>query len=138
MKNVLPIVLMSIAVLLIIFSCATVPKEPLGAGELRLLSIDVPQSGSVPAYVEYWVTINFVSAGNPEIRKACFQFSGYSLECVDVEQGYVTYGSRAYFRVPVHIPLGSRRLDCYAEYLRNGETQRTNTISTYIIGYEER
>ena len=46
MKNVLPIVLMSVAVVLTIFSCATVPKEPLGAGELRLLRIDIPPGGA--------------------------------------------------------------------------------------------
>jgi hypothetical protein len=138
MKNVLSTVLMSIAVLLIISSCATVPKEPVGAGELRLLSMDIPPSGSLSAYVEYWVTVNFVAAGNPEIRRACFEFSGYSPECVDVEQRYVTYGSRAYFRVLLHTPLGSGRLDYYAEYIRNGEVQRTNTVSTYIMGYEVR
>ena len=137
MKNVLPLVLMSIAVLLIISSCATVPKEPLGAGELRLLSMDIPARGGLSAYVKYWVTVNFVVAGNPEIHRACFQFSGYSPECVDVEQRYVTYGSSAYFPVLIHTPVASRRLDCYAEYIQNGEAQRTNTVSAYIIGYEE-
>ena len=136
MKNLLPVVFMSIAVLLITFSCATVPKEPLGAGEMRLLSMDVPQSGSVSANVEYWVTINFVAAGNPQISRACFQFLGDSLECVDVRQRYVTYGSRANFRVPLLIPKGQGILECYAEYIRNGETERTNTVSSFIISYE--
>jgi hypothetical protein len=136
MKNVLLVVLTSIAVLLLTFSCATVPKEPLGAGGMRLLRLDVPQNGSIPANVEYWVTINFVAAGNPQVSRACFQFLGDSLECVDVMQKYVTYGSRANFRVPLLIPKGEGILDCYAEYNRNGETERTNTVSSFINSYE--
>jgi hypothetical protein len=136
MKNVLPVVLMSIAVLLITSSCATVPKQPLGQGEMRLLGIDVPQGGNVSANVEYWVTLNFAAAGNPQISKACFKFLGDSLDCVDVTQRYVTYGPRPNFRVPLLIPKGQGALDCYAEYIRNGETQRTNTVSTFINSYE--
>ena len=136
MKNVFPIVLISIAVLLTIFSCATVPKEPLGGGELRLLNIEVPQMGSLPANVEYFVTINFEANGNPEINRACFYFSGDGLNCVDVQRKDMIYGPHANFRVPIHVPLGSYRLECYAEYIRNGETQRTNTVSSYVTGYE--
>jgi hypothetical protein len=127
---------MSMAVLLIISSCATVPKQPLGEGEMRLLSMDVAERGEVQAYVEHWVTINFVAAGNPKISTACFQFLGDSLECVDVGQRYVTYGSRANFRVPLLIPKGQGILACYAEYIRDGETQRTNIVSSFINSYE--
>ena len=136
MKNVLPIVLMSVAVVLTIFSCATVPKEPLGAGELRLLGIEVPQMGTLSANVEYFVTINFEANGNPEINRACFYFSGDGRNCADVQRKDTMYGPHANFRVPIHVPLGSYRLECYAEYIRNGETQRTNTVSSYVIGYE--
>jgi hypothetical protein len=136
MKNVFPIVLMSVAVVLTIFSCATVPKEPLGVGELRLSSIQVPQMGTLSANVEYFVTINFEANGNPEINRACFYFSGDGRNCVDVRRKDMIYGPHANFRVPIHVPLGSYRLECYAEYIRNGETQRTNTLSSYVIGYE--
>jgi len=136
MKNILPIVLMSIAALLITFSCATVPKEPLSAGELRLLSLDAPQGGILIANVENWITINFVAAVNPVISRVCFQFLGDDLECVDVRQKYMTYGSRANFRVPLLIPRGEGILACYAEYIRNGETQRTNTVSSFVNSYE--
>ena len=136
MKNFSPVVLMSMAVLLIISSCATVPKQPLGEGELRLLSMDAPERGDVQAYVEHWFTINFVAAGNPKISRACFQFLGDSLECVDFGQRYVTYGSRANFRVPLLIPKGQGLLACYAEYIRNGETQRTNTVGSFINSFE--
>ena len=98
--------------------------------------MNVPQSGNVPANEENWVTINFVAVGNPEISRACFQFLGDSLECVDVRKRYVTYGSRANFRVPLSIPKGEGILDCYAEYIRNGETERTNTVSSFINSYE--
>ena len=136
MKNFLPVVLTSIAVLLIISSCATVPKQPLGAGEMRLLSMDVPERGDVQANIEHWIILNFAAAGNPKISRACFQFLDDSLECVDVGQGYVTYGPRANFRVPFLIPKGQGILACYAEYIRNGETQRTNTVSSFINSYE--
>ena len=136
MKNVLSIVLMSVALVLTIFSCATVPKEPLGEGELRLLSIGLPQMGTLSANVEYFVTINFEANGNPEINRACFYFSGDGRNCVDVRRKDMVYGPRANFRVPIHVPLGSYRLECYAEYIRNGETQRTNTVSSYVTGYE--
>ena len=136
MKNFLPVVLTSLAVLLIISSCATVPKQPLGEGEMRLLSLDVPERGDVQANIEHWVTINFVAAGNPKITTACFQFLGDNLECVDVGQRYVTYGSRANFRVPLLIPRGQGILACYVEYVRNGETERTNTVNSFINSYE--
>ena len=136
MKNVFLVFLMGMAVLLTIFSCATAPKQPVGAGEMRLLSIDAPQGGGVIANTENWFTINFVAADNPEIRRACFQFLGDSLECVDVRQRYVTLGSRANFRVPLLMPKGEGVLTCYVEYVRNGETQRTNTVSSFVNSYE--
>ena len=43
MKLILKAVLMNIAVLLVISSCATVPTKPLAPGELRLLSMHVPE-----------------------------------------------------------------------------------------------
>ncbi|MGA2468695.1 MAG: hypothetical protein ABSH06_30690, partial [Thermodesulfobacteriota bacterium] len=102
-------------------------------GELRLISVDVLQSGSLSANVEYWTTINFEADHKPEISRACFNFSGDVQSCVDVQAKDVTYGSHPYFRVPIHIPVGSKRIDCYAEYIRDGKTQRTNTVTYYVI-----
>ena len=145
MKLIFKAVLMSIAVLLVISSCATITegpegthlslgkKEPSSGGELRLLSVDVPQSGNLSANVEYWTTINFEADPRPEIRRACFNFSGDGQSCVDVKAKDVTYGSHAYFRVPIHVPLGTKRIDCYAEYIRDGKTQRTNTVTYYVV-----
>ena len=137
-------VLMGIAVLIVISSCATTEgpegrslllgiQEPSSRDELKLLSMDVPQSGNLLANVEYWTTINFVADREPKIRRACFNFSGGSQSCVDVQAKDVTYSLHPSFRVPIHVPVGTKRIDCYAEYIRDGETQRTNTITYHII-----
>ena len=145
MKLILKAVLMDIAVLLVISSCATITegpegpsfslgrKEPSSRDELRLLSVDVPQSGNLSANVEYWTTINFEADHKPEIRRACFNFSGDGQSCVDVQAKDVTYGSHTYFRVPIHVPVGTKRIDSYAEYIRDGKTYRTNTVTYYVI-----
>jgi catechol 2,3-dioxygenase-like lactoylglutathione lyase family enzyme len=131
--------------LLVISSCANITegpegtsfslgtKEPSSERELRLLSVDVAQGGNLSANVEYWATINFEADPKPEIRRACFNFSGDGQTCVDVQAKDVTYGSHAYFRVPIHVPVGSKRIDCYAEYIRDGKTRRTNTVTYYVI-----
>ena len=145
LKLILKAVLMNIAVLLLISSCATVligpegtslslgKKEPSSGDELRLLSVDVPQSGNLSANLEYWTTINFEADPKPEIGRACFNFSGDGQSCVDVQAKDVTYGSHPYLRVPIHVPVGSKRIDCYAEYIRDGKTHRTNTVTYYVI-----
>ena len=145
MKLILIAVLMDVAVLLVISSCATITEGPEGpslslgkkesfsGGEPRLLSVDVPQTGNLSSNVEYWTTINFEADPKPEISRACFNFSGDGQSCVDVQAKNVTYGSRAYFRVPIHVPVGSKRIDCYAEYIRDGKTHRTNTVTYYAI-----
>ena len=148
MKLILKAVLMNIAVFLVISSCATITegleapegpslslekKGPSSRGELRLLSMDVPQTWDLSANVEYWTTINFEADSKPEIRRACFSFSGGGQSCVDVQAKDVTYGSHPYFRVPIHVPVDSKRIDCYAEYIRDGETHRTNTVTYYVV-----
>ena len=143
-------VLMGIAVLIVISSCANINTGPEGsyisigkqespssADELRLLSVDVPQSGNLSANVEYWTTINFVADRKPRILRACFNFSGDGQSCVDVQAKDVIYGSHTYFRVPIHVPVGSKRIDCYAEYIRDEKTQRTNTVTYYVIVLKE-
>jgi hypothetical protein len=144
-KLILKAILMNIAVLLVISSCAPVMevpegpsfslgrKEPYGRGELRLLSMDVPQSENPSANVEYWATIAFEADPKPEIVRACFNFSGDGQSCVDVQAKDVAYGSHPYFRVPIHVPVDTKRIDCYAEYIRDGRTHRTDTVTYYII-----
>ena len=141
MKLILKVVLTNIAVFLVISSFVTITEGqiPLGKDELygrvglRLLSMDIPQSWDLSANVEYWMTINFEANPKPEIRRACFNFSGDGQSCVDVQAKDVTYGSHPYFRVPIHVPVGTKRIDCYAEYIQDVKTQRTNTVTYYVI-----
>jgi len=144
-KSAFTILLTGVAFLLVISSCATITegpegtsfslgrKEPSSERELRLLSVDVPQVGNLSANVEYWATINFEADPKPEIRRACFNFSGGGQSCVDVQAKDVTYGVHSYFRLPIHVPVGSKRIDCYAEYIRDGKTHQTNTVTYYVI-----
>jgi len=145
MKFIFKAVLRNIAVLFVICSCATVTegprgpefslgkKEPSGREEFRLLSVNVPQMGNLSENIEYWTTIDFEASHRPEISRACFNFPGGSQSCVNVKAKDVTYGSHAYFRVPIHVPVGTRRIDCYAEYVRDGEVHRTNTVTYYVV-----
>jgi len=117
----------------------TFPVFQLGGGEpnrgveLRLLSLEVPQSSwDLSGNVESWATINFETDRKPEIRRACFNFSGDGQSCVDVQAKDVTYGSHPRFRVPIHVPVGTKRINCYAEYIRDGNPDQTNII-TYIV-----
>jgi len=127
MKRVLIPILMSVAILLAISSCATVRK-----GELRLLRMEVPESERLRTNVQFWVRINFEADGNPEIRRACFFWSGDGPYCVNVKD--VEYGSIAYFQVPLYARFGSDSLQCYVEYVRDGKTQRSNAVATFVTG----
>jgi hypothetical protein len=46
-------VLMGVVIMLLLSSCATVPAEPLGEGELRLLGMQVPEMGNLALEVSY-------------------------------------------------------------------------------------
>ena len=142
MKLLLKAVLMNIAVLLVISSITEgqkgffdgdFQKDPPSGGKLKLISMDIPQSWNLSTNIEYWATINFEADRNPTIHRACFNFSGGSQSCVDVQAKDVTYASHPHFRVPIHVPVGTKRIGCYVEYIRNGETHRTNIVTYYII-----
>ena len=131
MRSILITVLLGAVVLLIASSCATVPKEPLTSGEIRLLSIDVWGAG-IEANSSFAVNIFFEAAGDPRIRRACFYESGEEPSCFDVS--YVTLGTRRAFQVQLPgVNTGSHRVECYAEYIRDGETRKTNVIATQIL-----
>jgi len=135
MKSLLRAILMGVAVLLVISSCATVPKGPLGEGELRLLSMEVPEKGNLRVGTQYWVSIHFEADGNPEIKRACFYWSGDGPHCVNVNVKDVKYAlSHANFQVPLVAPLGSNRLECYAEYIRDRKRERTNSVGSFVTG----
>ena len=127
MKRVLIRILMGVAILLSISSCTMV-----GKGELRLIDMEVPESQRLRSNVQFWVRINFEAGGNPEIRRACFFWSGDGPYCVNVKN--VEYGSIAYFQVPLYARLGSDSLQCYVEYIRDGKMQRSNAVASFVTG----
>jgi len=131
-KGVLTAILMSVAILLAISSCATVTKEPLGPGELRLLSLDVPDNGNLKSGLAHWISINFEANDKLEIRRACFTYSGDGPSCVAVKN--VKYGSDAYIEVPLYVRPNTNKLECYVEYVRDGKIRRTNTVLSYVTG----
>ena len=122
-------VLMGVVIMLLVFSCATAPTEPLAAGELRLLSMQVPLNLTVG--FPYDVRIIFKADGKPEISKACCSWSGGGPYCFKARNS--KYGSPGNFiiELPPADP-GTYTMECHAEYLRDGETQRTNVISSQI------
>ena len=134
MRSILKTVLLSGVVLLGVSSCATMLKEPLASGEVRLLSIDVLGSG-IEANSSFAINIFFEAAGKPEIKRACFYESGEEPHCFDASDiSYVILGTKTAFQV--HLPginVGSHRVECYAEYIRDGETRKTNVVFTQII-----
>ena len=131
MKSILITILLSAIILLGASYCATVPKEPLAPGEVRLLSMDVVGAGLL-ANETFRVNVFFEASGNPQIKRACFYESGERPYCFDVS--YLTLGTKTAFQV--YLPglnNGSHRVECYAEYIRDGETRRTNVVFTQII-----
>ena len=118
-------------VILLVSSCATVPTGPLAAGEVRLLSINVPRNEPIGRYISYAVDIIFEAKGEPQIKRACFYWSGDGPQCFEVTN--VNFESRRDFELYLPgLASGSYRLECYAEYIRDGETRRTNVVSTQI------
>jgi hypothetical protein len=130
MKLILKSVLMNIAVLIVISSCATVSK-PLAPGELRLLGMRVPEEEKIQVNIPFVVNINFEAGGEPEIRAACFYFSGDGPHCFKVTD--VNYGSPGIIKIQIHTKdLSSSHLECYVGYIREGKIQPTNMISTHF------
>jgi hypothetical protein len=128
-KSISIAVLMMGAISLGISSCATVPTEPLASGELRLLTMQVPSqiTGGFP----YDLIIIFRADGKPEISQACCSWSGGGPYCFKARN--LKYGSPGNFiiELPPADP-GTYTTKCYTEYWRDGETQRTNVISSQI------
>ncbi len=116
---------------LFVSSCATTSTGPITPGELRLLKIDIPHEGSIKRSLRFVVNINFMADGKPEIRSACFNWSGDGPYCYKVAE--VNYGSPGTIRVEVLAKEpGSYALETYVNYVREGRTQRTKVIGTPI------
>ena len=133
MKSVLIAVLVGAALLLGISSCATVPTEPLGEGELRLLRINVPENGNLIVHVFYTANISFEADGKPEISRVLCYCSGEGPYYYKIRD--VTYGSPGNFTIDFSAPdTGSQRLECYADYVRDGKRRRTNSVFSHFFG----
>ena len=131
MRSIWIAILIGGIVILLISSCATVPTEPLTSGELRLLSIHVPMKEDIKVNFPFVVNINFEADGKPEIRTACFSFSGDGPYCVKVTD--VNYGSPGTIKVQVRAKnSGSYALESYVYYIKDGKVQPTNVVGSQI------
>jgi len=128
MKRIFGLILMSIVLPLAISSCTMVKK-----GELRLLNnMEILDSGRLRTNVQFWVRVYFEAGGQPEIRRACFYWTGDGPHCVPVPVKNILYGSVAYFEVPLSARFGTNTLQCYVEYLRDEKIERSNTVASSI------
>ena len=131
MRSICIYVLIGGVVTLIISSCATVPTEPLTSGELRLLSIHVPMKEDMRVNFPFAVSISFEAEGKPEIRTACFSFSGDGPYCYKVTD--VNYGSPGTITVQVRAKnSGSYALESYVYYIKDGKVQPSNVVNCNI------
>ena len=118
-------------VILFVSSCATAPTGPIAPGEVRLLKMDIPHEGTIKRNLRFMVNINFEADGKPEIKTACFNWSGDGPYCFKVAD--VKYGSPGTIIVEILArDSGSYGLETYVLYIRGGMTQRTKVISTQI------
>jgi len=131
MRSIWITVLIGGIVILLISSCATVSKEPIASGELRLLSIHVSMKEDIKVNFPFVVNVNFEADGKPEIRTACFSFSGDGPYCYKVTD--VNYGSPGTIKVQVRSKnSGSHSLESYVYYIKDGKSQPTNVVGSQI------
>lgn len=124
-------VLVMAACLLGISSCATAPGKPLVPGELRLLSVAVPEKDTIKLHLPFTVNLSFEADGKPEVRAACFTLSGDGPHCSKVT--CVDYGSPGTISAQIRTKNpGARLLEGYVLYLRDGKVEPTNVVSTYL------
>ncbi len=114
------------------FSCATVQSGPPAPGEVRLVKMEIPHEESIVRNLPFVVMIQFEADGKPEIRRACFYWSGAGPYCFKVTD--VSYGSPGTIRVePRAQEYGSHVLEAYVLYVRDGKTQPTKVISSRVL-----
>ena len=117
-------------VMLLGSSCATAPT-PLAPGEVRLLRIDVPNEVGIKKSLPFTVNIVFEADGKPQIKTACFSFSGDGPYCSKVLD--VDYGSPGTISAEPRATMsGMYVLEVYVLYIRDGKTQPSKQISTPI------
>ncbi len=118
-------------VILLSSSCATAPSGPIAPGEVKLLRIDVPQAIGIQKNLPFAVDIVFEADGKPQIKTACFYWSGDGPYCFKVTA--VNYGSPGTISVEPRAQIsGMYVLETYVLYIRDGKTQPSKKISSPI------
>jgi len=134
MKSILIGVLMGAAVLLGISACATVPSEPLGKGQLRLLKMRTSEMSLIRLGHPYRFNISFEADGHPEIIRAVCFCSGDGPYPYSVQD--VTYGSEANFTLYLSACQSEvQEMKCSVDYVRNGKRTRSNFVSMAVSAY---
>jgi hypothetical protein len=134
MKSILIGVLIGAAVLLGISACATVPTEPLGEGELRLLKMRISEMSVMRLGHPYKFIISFEADGHPEIIRAVCFCSGDGPYPYNVQE--VTYGSEANFTLYLSACQSEAQvMKCSVDYVRNGKRTRSNFVSLAVSAY---
>ncbi len=96
------------------------------------MSLSIPNEGTIVRNLPFVVNIQFEADGKPEIRRACFYWSGEGPYCFKVVD--VSYGSPGTIRVePRAKDSGAYALEAYVLYLRDGKTQPTKVISSRVL-----
>jgi hypothetical protein len=133
MKSLLAGFLVTLVMLFMVSSCATVSteqRELLPPGEIRLLSVKFPEFGRIRQSLKYLANIKFESDGQVEIRRACFYWDAVGPNCFGIMD--VSYGERI-IRADVATPSpGYYVMKCYVLYVRNGNTIRSNMVETTV------
>ena len=131
MKSISVALLTGGVVLLCLFSCATVPTEPLGGDELRLLSVHVPGAGRFRINALYTINVRYESGGQPKVQRMCYSLGNSGPHCAKVTG--VETGLTGTFQMDITgTEVGPQRLDIYVEYFREGKLRRTNVISSRV------
>jgi hypothetical protein len=120
---------------LLVSSCASVPTGPLAEGEVRLLSVEMPGTDIVKMGTPFVVNITFQADDEPEIKRACFLWSGDGPYCVSVrDEDYVAAGMiQVQTKNPGTTISGSHTLECYVQYVYKGKTITSNVVNTHIL-----
>ncbi len=97
--------------------------------------------GALEEYTSFAVNIFYEADSNPEIIRVCFyeptRWWQYCSDASDIF--YFTFGTKKAFQAWLPgIRPGSHRVECYAEYVRDGEIRRTNVIFTQIVAHASR
>jgi hypothetical protein len=131
MKSILVAVFMGAVVLLMVCSCATVPTEPLGSDELRLLSIKIPGSGRIKTGALYTINVRYESGGQPKIEKMCYFMSNRGPYCSKATD--LALGLAGEFQMEIGgSDIGPQRLEIYVDYYGERKLRRTNRLSSLL------